>query len=211
MKELFLFSGLGADQRVFEFLDLSGYKINYIEWITPERNESIEHYARRLVEQIKPTRPVLVGVSFGGVIAQEIGKLIETDQIILISSVKTRSDLPLSNRIMGRLRLHKILPIGLIKKPSPVIHRLFGTSTYAEQELLKAILEDSDERFLRWGIDQMANWKNSTLLKNAVLIHGTDDRILPHRNGDYSIDGGGHFMIVNKAGEISKIIRQLLG
>lgn len=52
MKELFLISGLGADRRVFEFLDLREYKLNFIEWIQPLRNESIESYARQLLDQI---------------------------------------------------------------------------------------------------------------------------------------------------------------
>ena len=85
MREIYLLSGLGADERVFDFLDLSQYKVNYIRWIIPLKNELITDYASRLCTQIHSARPLLIGVSFGGMIAIEIGKLIPTEKIILIS------------------------------------------------------------------------------------------------------------------------------
>ena len=66
MKHLFLFSGLGADHRVFQFLDLSGFKVTYIKWLEPLARETMQQYAARLTAQIDVERPVLVGLSFGG-------------------------------------------------------------------------------------------------------------------------------------------------
>lgn len=209
MKDLYLLSGLGADKRVFSYLDLNGYRIHHIEWISPEKKESLPGYARRLTSQIKSPRPVLIGVSFGGLVATEIGKWIETERIILISSLKTKYDLPLLTRIMGPLRIHMVVPIGKLSK-SPITARLFGVSAASEKELLRRILDESDPRFLRWGMDQLVNWKNRIPSPNATLIQGTDDRVLPCRHADHLIRGGGHFMIVNRAAEISQLVRSLI-
>jgi hypothetical protein len=41
MKQLFLLSGLGADKRVFDFLDFSDYSTHHISWILPLPKESM--------------------------------------------------------------------------------------------------------------------------------------------------------------------------
>ncbi len=115
MKEIFLISGLGADKRVFDFLDLSRYKTNHIEWIDPHSGESIELYAKRLAVQIGKEKPILIGVSFGGMIAIEIGKQMETEQIIIISSAKTKSGLP-SSYLVRKLKLHTLIPAAVEEK-----------------------------------------------------------------------------------------------
>lgn len=105
MREIYLLSGLGADKRVFDFIDLSGFKTNHVDWVAPIDNESIENYAKRLLRQIKTKRPIIIGVSFGGMVTVEIAKQIETEKVILISSAKTRLDIPFYFRIIGQLRL----------------------------------------------------------------------------------------------------------
>lgn len=210
MKELFLLSGLGADKRVFEFLDLSGYKLNYIEWVMPEKDESIEQYAKRLLPQINDPKPVLVGVSVGGIMAVEIGKLIETDKIILISSAKTKFEIPIYYRLIGQLRLHNRMPANLLKNTPALANWFFGAENKRDRELLEKIILETDNKFLEWAIDKIVRWKNQTASKNIVHIHGSNDRLLPNRKADYSIEEGGHFMIVNKADEVSKAIRNLM-
>ena len=115
MQEIHLLSGLGADQRVFNYLDLSDYKVNHISWITPLNNESITQYAGRLLEQIDSDHPILIGVSFGGTMAIELGKLIQVKQIILISSVETKWDLPFYYRMVGWWKLNKLIPSPFFK------------------------------------------------------------------------------------------------
>ena len=211
MKELFLISGLGADRRVFEFLDLSEYKLNHVEWVRLVSDESIEQYAQRLLTQIPGVKPMLVGVSFGGIIAVEIAKQIETEKVILISSVKTRSELPGYFRLSGELNLHKILPTSIHTPPGFIINNLFGVKTESEKKLLKTIIKDTDPVFLKWAIDKIANWRNKELLPNMITIHGTHDRIFPKQKADYMVENGGHFMVVSHAREISRFLKKAIG
>ena len=52
------------------------------------QEETIANYAMRMCEDILHKNPVLVGVSFGGIMAQEMSQFITTKKVILISSVK---------------------------------------------------------------------------------------------------------------------------
>jgi len=212
MKEIYLFSGLGADKRAFQNLDLSAYKPTFIEWVKPEKKESIEHYAKRLLSQIKTDKPILIGVSFGGIMAVEVAKHIETEKIILISSAKSKKEIPFYFRFSGALRLHRLMPMHLLKNPNFVFHWLFGIRSESEKNILGNILKDTDPVFLVWAIEKISSWSNQIIHKNLVHIHGTDDRIFPFRllKADFSIKGGGHFMILNRAEELSRLLKSLI-
>jgi hypothetical protein len=77
---------------------------------------------------------------------------------------------------------------------------------------LKAIIEETSEKFLRWAIHQILLWKSEKNVKNLIHIHGTADKILPlhNFNGVIQVKGGGHFMIVTHAAEIDQILNNLL-
>lgn len=211
-KEIYLFSGLGADERVFQLLDFSGFSVHYIKWITPTESETIEDYATRLSKQIKSDNPTLLGLSFGGIMAVEVAKQIATKKVILIASAKTMFDIPFYYRYAGRIGLHKLLPTKLLKSSNFLSEWLFRADSSFEKQLLKQILTDTDPVFLKWAIDKIVNWKNKTRLPNIYHIHGTRDKILPLKfsNCDKIISKGGHLMTLNKAAEISLILRQQL-
>ncbi len=86
----------------------------------------------------------------------------------------------------------------------------FGANSKSDRKLLKQILIDTDKRFLKWAIDKVANWTNQTQTKNVFHIHGTNDKILPLSfvNCDLLVKNGGHLMTLDKADEITKILRQ---
>lgn len=210
MKELFLISGLGADRRVFQFLDLSGYRLHHVDWITPWINESIEHYSKRLLEQIPAKKPTLIGVSFGGIMAIEIARQIETEKVILISSVRIRSELPWYFRLGEKIKYHKILSVSSKKPHGFIMNCLFGVKTESEKKLLKTIVAETDPFFLKWAVDKVAGWKNMELIPNVITIHGTKDRIFPKREGHYMLKGGGHFMIVTNAQQVTEYIKKSL-
>jgi hypothetical protein len=111
---------------------------------------------------------------------------------------------------MGKISFNKLMPQRHLKKMHSVIAWFFSVSDKAERELLEEIINDTDECFLEWAIDQIINWENEVELKNAVLIHGTKDRLLPNDHADYSIIDGGHFMIVNRCKEVSTLLHKLL-
>lgn len=211
-KELYIFSGLGADERVFQRLDFSDFSTTFIKWVVPQGTETIEDYATRLLDQITTRKPTLIGLSFGGLIAVEVAKQIDTEKVILIASAKTRKEIPFYYRFAGQLGLHKLLPTGLLKNSNFITNWFFGTSSMFEKQLLKQILIDTDPTFLKWAIDKVTRWANQTQPKNIFHIHGTGDRILPFKfvNCNSTIKNGGHLMTLNKADELNSVLRQQL-
>jgi pimeloyl-ACP methyl ester carboxylesterase len=212
MQEIYVLSGLGADERVFKSIDFGVNKIQFVNWIQPLPNESIDDYSKRLLNQIKVTKPTLIGLSFGGMMAIEISKHIEVQKIILIASAKTKKEIPFYFRVIGFFRIHKVIPVSFLKKSNFITNWFFGAKNKENQVLLKAILKDTDSTFLKWAIDKILGWKNVDRPKNVLHIHGDADKILPlpFVNYDYKISEGGHLMTITHAKEISKTIQDIL-
>jgi pimeloyl-ACP methyl ester carboxylesterase len=212
MVDVYIFSGLGADERVFDKLDFTHVNANFIKWIDPLNNESLANYAIRICEQIRSKNPVLIGLSFGGMIAVEVAKHLKINKLILISSIETRSELPIYFRFMGLLQLHRIFPISLLKKANFISFWFFGVSSKNEKSLLRVILKETNSVFLFWAINSILNWDNKSAPSNSFRIHGTKDRILPFpkKGRVLLIKGGGHFMVLNRYQEVQQYLDHIL-
>ncbi len=215
MKDVCLISGLGADERLFQFLRLDRMRLHYIRWIPPFRDESWSSYANRLLPQISPGNPVLVGISMGGMMAIELSRLVPVEKVILISSARGFLRRPGYFRLLRWTRLHRWLPysiwqlVGLLIGPW-----LFGTSGKEEKKLLRSMIRDTDERFFRWAWQQVITWDNQDPPGTVFQIHGSRDRMLPLKDiipPEMVFPGASHFMVVHEAGQISKILKEEIG
>ena len=210
MKQLFFLSGLGADRRVFDFLNLPGHQVNHVVWVEPATGESITEYARRLLPQIHGDNPVLIGLSFGGMIALEIASLIKVNMVILISSAKSPDAIPGYFKLIARFNIQKVIRPKPIRTPNAMIFWLFGVTKKEHKGLLSAIMTDTDETFFEWAIGSIMSWKGNTPRCKIIQIHGTRDRVLSFMSADYVVPRAGHLMIVTNADEISRILQTLL-
>lgn len=209
-KKLYFISGLGADHRAFQKLDLAEFELHHLEWLTQIKDESISSYASRMSQQIESNEPVILGLSFGGIIAVEILKYKPQSKLILISSAKTKFEIPWIYRMIGTLRLNKIIPPKLLKSNKWILVKLFGVNDKEAVNLLKNIINDTDAPFLKWAIDKILNWDNMIAPYSIIHIHGSNDRVLPYSNISNAImvKGGGHFMVFDKSDEVSALIKQ---
>lgn len=206
--KIFAISGLGADRRVYDYLTLE-HELIPIDWIKPEGKEGIEHYSKRLIDlyNIGVDEDFgLMGVSFGGLIAVEIAKQHKPKFTILVSSVETKDELSALLKLVGKSRLLEILPEKLFNPPKALAHFMFGTD---KKELLNSILDDADLGFTKWAISQLLNWQNETKIPHLIKIGGSKDKMLPPEGENITIiDQGEHFMIVDRAQEISKVLNE---
>ena len=53
---------------------------------------TISEYALKMTQEITHENPILVGVSFGGMLVQEMARHIKTRKVIVVSSVKNESE-----------------------------------------------------------------------------------------------------------------------
>ncbi|MGG6237468.1 alpha/beta fold hydrolase [Nodosilinea sp. AN01ver1] len=212
-REIYFISGLGADWRVFHRLQLKGYRPVHIHWERPFRGESIEHYAQRLMAQVTTEHPILVGLSFGGLMAVEMAKLCDPAQVIVISSAVSGAQVPNYYKLFRWLPLQLVVPFKrLLWAVYGLLNWLFGLEDPEDQSLFKQVLVDTDPFFLKWAMSRVVGWRNQVVPKNLVQIHGGHDRVFPlgDRSADIVIPDGGHLMVLTRAEELSRLLMDAL-
>lgn len=204
---LYCVSGLGADERVFQFLKLN-VEIVPIYWIGINVDESIESYTKRLTSQINQKEAFgILGVSFGGLIAIELSKILSPMCTIVISSVINKIEIPFFYKLIGKMRVVNNLPTFMFKAPMFIMNYAFGAK---HKILLKSILDDTDYKFTKWALNELFNWQNVDEVRNLLKINGEDDKLFKPSKVSKVIKEGGHFMIVDKADKISFEVNQFL-
>jgi pimeloyl-ACP methyl ester carboxylesterase len=207
---VYFISGLGADERVFQRLELpQHWNIIHVKWIEPKRREPLHNYVARLAEGIDQSKPFcLVGLSFGGMVAGMMSNILRPECVVILSSIHSKAGLPLTYRMLGLTGLHRLVPAGWLNKVYPFTYWYFGTKTKESKALLKVIIHDTPARFLQWAINEIMHWKEMERPPGLYHIHGSQDRIFPIErvDADLSIEGGGHFMVLDRAKEVSAAI-----
>jgi len=211
--KVYFISGLAADKRVFKYVLLpQGFEAVYLDWITPLKDESLRDYALRLAEGIDISRPfAILGLSMGGMIASEISRQYKPAATIIISSIPAASHLPSYIRLGRKLNIHKMIPVRLVKFAA-IIKRSFTTESPDDKIVLKNMIKESDNNFIRWSIYGVMKWENERLPSPYIHIHGTHDEVLPiyFTKPTHIIAKGGHLMIMNRSAEINQIIGNTL-
>ena len=212
MKAYFI-SGLGADRRVFYKIQLpSGYQPVHLEWISPLPNENFSDYAKRFSQLIQPDEDfILIGLSFGGILASEIAKITNPKKLIIISSLSSYKELPWYFKLVGKLGLQKIISPSLYKQAT-IINRFMGAGNKEMKSIVYDYVRKTDSEFIRWSLNAILNWSQLDKLPNLIHIHGSNDHLLPLRfvHADYIVLNGGHLMVMNKAKEVNGILKEIL-
>ena len=202
----------GADERVFSKLDFGDHPVHFISWLTPIIKESIAQYAMRMSKKIEHENPILIGLSFGGIMCIEIARIIKTYQVILISSVKSSREMPLWMKLARKSKLNKLFPLQPFRILEPIENYNLGIENSDELKLVREYRRNIGQQYTDWAIHQILHWKNEWQPGNLIHIHGGKDHIFPVKNikADYIIPDGGHFMIMNRAEKVNRIIKEIL-
>jgi esterase/lipase len=199
---VYLMPGMAANPSIFEYLKLPqiDYEIHWLEWQIPTKNESFKDYAKRMCEFIKHDMAVLLGVSFGGMLVQEMSKFISLKKIFVVSSVKSHHELPKRLKLLRVTKAYKILPTQLVSNIDLLAKYTFGETIKKRVDLYKKYLSVSDKVYLDWAIRQLVCWDQEEPHPDAIYIQGDKDVIFPHScAGDCIVlKGGTHIMIINK-------------
>ena len=113
---VYFMPGMAASSKIFEYIELpeTQFQIHYLEWLIPSDNELLSDYARRMSEIIEHKKCVLLGVSFGGVLVQEMSKYLNVQKLIIVSSIKSRNELPKKMILAKVTKAYKLLPVQLV-------------------------------------------------------------------------------------------------
>jgi hypothetical protein len=187
--------------------------IVHLDWILPQKNETIRSYAQRLAEPIDRSRPFcLVGLSFGGMIAVEMAKFLSPQQVFIISSTPVFHGIPILYRRLGATGIHKMFPFRLLRQVRPLVFWLFRAKSETEKQLVRSIILEADPQFMQWAITTILNWKNEVIPENLYHVHGTEDRILPLAKPvpHVALKGAGHLMVFTHGTKVAALILKKL-
>lgn len=200
--QVYFMPGMAANHLIFEGIKLpeEEFDVHHLSWKVPSKDESLSHYAKRMLEDVHDEHPVLIGVSFGGVLVQEMAKYCQPKKVIIISSVKTHHEMPRRMRFASKTGIHKLLPTKLVQDIETVAKYAFGKPVVNRLDLYQKYLSVRDPYYLKWAIDQVVNWKQDVPLKGLVHIHGEKDQVFPSKyvKQYVPVENGTHIMIINR-------------
>lgn len=195
--------GMAASPSIFERIQLPAdtFQIHLLEWLIPEKEETIQHYAQRVAKNIKHENVILVGVSFGGILVQEMKQFVNPKKVIIISSVKSNMELPRRMKIAKATKAYKLVPTKLLENIDGLAKFTFGSSIIKQRlKLYEKFLSVRDKAYLDWAIEQIINWERTEADPDVIHIHGDRDEVFPvkHIKNAIHVKGGTHVMILTK-------------
>ena len=212
--KVYLIPGQGADARLYDKLQLDEkYMPVILDFFIPEENWTLKDYAALFAAKIDTSEPfALIGVSLGGMICSELCEIVNPEKVILISSAKSRNELPKRYRFMSQLPINKLVPQQLYKTGAQIAQPLVEPDRKQGKEIFVSMLKDKDPAFLKRTVNMIINWKKQKHHQQIVHIHGDNDHTLPLKNvqADYVIKGGSHMMVYTRGEEISAIVNGIL-
>jgi pimeloyl-ACP methyl ester carboxylesterase len=199
---VYFMPGLAASTAIFERIALPSdtFEMILLEWEIPLDNESLAAYAKRITKKIQHENPVLVGVSFGGILVQEMAKHIDARKVIIISSVKSNLEFPRRIKIAKTTKAYKLIPLRLILNVESLAKFSFGEKVNQRLKLYEKFLSVRDIRYLNWAVEQVVLWDRTIADESVIHIHGDLDDVFPIKyiKDCTVVKGGTHIMILNK-------------
>jgi pimeloyl-ACP methyl ester carboxylesterase len=194
--------GLAASSAIFERIQLpvATFEIHLLEWQIPLKKESLQCYAKRMANFVKEEEAVLIGVSFGGVVVQEMAAFLKLKKLIIISSIKTNQEMPLRMKIVKSIKAYKLVPTKLLQNIEIIDKFTFSSAIKSKLKLYEKFLSVRDKTYLEWAIEQMILWERTEADKKVIHIHGDADEVFPIKNisNCIPVKGGTHIMILSK-------------
>ena len=199
---VYFMPGMAASPKIFEYIKLpeDSFKIHYLNWIMPESNEPLENYAKRMCQQVEHENIVLLGVSFGGIVVQEMSKILSVRKLLVVSSVVSKHQLPKRMKFARVTKAYKIMPTQLLSNAELLSKYAYGEFFKKRIDLYRKYLAFNNKEYLDWSIEQVVNWSQEIPPEGVIQIHGEKDGVFTNScNGScIVVKGGTHIMIINK-------------
>jgi len=207
---IYTIPGLGTTKELFKNISVSGHQLKVLEWPKPSKGMTLKDYAKAFLDQIDTSQPVnLMGVSFGGLLCSELCDLVKTNKVVIISSCKSRNELPSTFRVLKMLPVQKLFNDNLYLSFASKLSWAVGFEKSYLPEFLP-MMRSMPTDYFKYCINMLINWDKTTYSKKIYHIHGDADTLLPHAfvKDFETIKKGTHAMIVYKAKEINTFLNK---
>lgn len=210
---IYLLPGQGSDKRIFNKINFDGFDTIHLACLIPEKNETMQHYASRMMAQVDTTGSYsFIGVSLGGMISVEMAQLCRPEHVIIISSAKNKYELPRKYRFMQQIPVNKLFSGRLLRALGLVVQPVVEPDSMRERATFKSMMKNKNPLFLERGINMIIHWERTETDPRIIHIHGTRDHTIPFRRVDevIKIKKGSHMMTLTRAEEVSHVIRAVI-
>ncbi len=213
-KNIYLLPGFALDPEIFHKLELPGTSV-FMNWLEPEPDEVLTHYAHRLIEKYKITAgpdTVLIGHSFGGMVVQTIASLLEVGMVILLASVKSAEEKPLSFKMIPALPYQRWFSKAMVTQSVGLWGRFHGYNTPEKVAAFQKMVNNKSDYYMQWSLQQIIEWDRPEFTARLIHLHGDQDRtfFISRIKDALIIPGGHHLLPLQKSKEVSKLLKALL-
>jgi len=200
---VYFMPGMAASSSIFERIQLpeDQFETHLLEWFIPEKNQSLTSYAEKMAQNIQHENCILIGVSFGGILVQEMKSFVNPKKVVIISSVKSNVEFPKRFKIAKTTKAYKLMPTKLFENIELLTKFSFGSSIVKQRlALYEKFLAVRDKRYLDWAIEQIINWERTEIDNEIIHIHGDADEVFPPKyiKEFIPVKNGTHIMILSK-------------
>lgn len=214
---LYLVPGLGTNYKIFKNLAplLNGdFEISYLEYdVPPNQNESIREYAIRRCASLPEGPKAFLGLSLGGLVAGECAKLFHGSPLVVLSSIKKRSEAPWFLNVGKVLPLYKLISASAGRILIGNLAGLGGVSGGKAREEYKAMLAELPDEHFAWARQAAVHFDNHTPVDNLLHIVGTRDHVFSYKrisNPDIVLKNATHYAVMDRAPEIAHSVNAYL-
>ncbi len=207
-KEVYLVPAPDMDERAIDAVQFDDFEIVRVSLPPLTQNTDLDTYIAQLTTQIRDPNPILIGFCYGGLLAIEIGKRMDTSKIVIVSGIKDRAEIPLSRRLIA---------MAFLCLPSRMATAFGCSLSFTLNQLLRLPvkipriwLKNSQNKFI---VKHALGFNPSDTDSDIVRIHGENDRVVPlrKRSNVTVIKDAGHFMFVTKRKEMLRVIAEEIG
>ena len=199
---VYFMPGLAAGSSIFERIELpkDQFEMYLLDWFLPEKQESLASYAQRMAANVKHENAVLIGVSFGGILVQEMAQFLNLKKVIVISSVKCNTELPKRIKIAKTTKAYKLLPTSMVANMDLLVKYALVDVIKQRLKLYERYLFMKEKDYLDWAIEQVVCWERTKIDADVIHIHGDADEVFPSKyiKNFVNVKGGTHIMILNR-------------
>ncbi len=209
---VYLLPGVGCDRRMYDRIDLpQQYAVVRLEWPVFTGTDTLARIAARMRPQVNADEPhILVGVSMGGMVAQELAALTNPQKVVLISSWTGPQEWTPFVRMSAQLGLHGLIRDWTMRAAWPIKEYLAPRGNDVDQLLWDMACKQTAKQ-LRHGTGAILRWKGSPWKGHVVRIHGDRDVVTPLRFPvDHLLPGATHVLVMTHAPEVSRLLQHAI-
>ena len=201
---LWLFSGLGADHRLYRHLQLPEQH-QHAAWTDFRDCRTMASFVARARELGLSDGDLICGSSFGGMLALECSQTIDLAGILLLGSAMHPREIN-QFALRGGHFLRAMSGADAQRLVRPFIH-------IGPRQLAAEMFVDGDERAMRSMFQAILTWKGAQPRCPWRRVHGRFDPVIPMRPGQryHRVVNAAHLVALSEPGVCQQELERLLG